>query len=227
MLKGRGELSASDISEVLGITAVAVRKHLEALEAEGVVAIKRVPGARGRPTHLFTLTEAANSYFPRAYHQLAVDLLDELLASDGEEKLGDLFRARAQRLGVSYEMKLAGKDLGEKVRELARLRDEEGYMAVFERHGDNFVLRELNCPIFEIAQRHPAACNCEQELFSRVLRRDVRREARIVDGQAACEYHIGDDAEDSVETTVPSASEDGDLSEAASIHSDLEESSHA
>jgi len=195
LLKQRGELTAQAIADVLGITAVAVRKHLENLEAERKIAIRPLPNPRGRPTLAYQLTNSADTFFPRTYDRLAVDLLDELLASDGEEKLGRLFRARSERLGDSYEQHLAEKglsenDLGGKVRELARMRDEEGYMAVFEHRGGSFVLREHNCPIFEVAQRHPAACSCEQELFQRVLNKSVTRESRIVDGQASCEYLV-------------------------------------
>jgi predicted ArsR family transcriptional regulator len=63
-------------------------------------------------------------------------------------------------------------------------------MAVFEVKDGAFVLREHNCPIYEVAQRHPEACHCEAELFERVLNRAVKRETSLVDGQPCCEYKI-------------------------------------
>ena len=190
LLKQRGELTAQAIAEALGISQVAVRKHLAALEAEHQVVVRRVPLPRGRPTLAYQLTEAAEALFPHTYNRLAMDLLAELEALDGEEKLRRLFRARNERLSRTYELRLADKDLPQQIEELARLRDEEGYMAVFEIRDGIFVLREHHCPIYEVAQRHPEACNCEQELFQRLLNKDVRRETRLVDGQPSCEYRI-------------------------------------
>jgi predicted ArsR family transcriptional regulator len=192
LLKQRGELTVQAIADSLGITQVAVRKHLEALLAEKKVAARRVPLPRGRPTYAYYLTELADSFFPQAYDRLAVELLDDLIAIDGAEKLDRLFRARNERLSRTYQLRLQDKDLPERLQELARLRDEEGYMAVLERREGAFVLREHNCPIYDVAQRHREACNCEQDLFSRVLNRDVKRQATLVDGQPCCEYRINE-----------------------------------
>lgn len=193
LLKRRGELTVQAIAEALGITQVAVRKHLEALQAERLVEAKRVPLPRGRPTFAYRLTDSASAHFPQSYDRLAVEILDDLIAMDGEEKLGRLFRIRGERLHETYQIHLADKDLATQLQELTRLRVEEGYMAVLERKEGGFVLREHHCPIYEVAQRHREACTCEQELFSRVLKREVRREASLVDGQPCCEYRIPTD----------------------------------
>ncbi len=140
----------------------------------------------------YRLSEESESLFPQHYDRLAVELLDDLVALDGTEKLGRLFAARTERLSQAYEVRLQDKDLASQLAELARLRDEEGYSAVFEVRDGQFVLREHHCPIFEVAQRHPEACNCEQELFERVLKAHVTRETRLVDGKPFCEYRIED-----------------------------------
>ncbi len=193
LLKQRGGLTVQVIAEALGITQVAVRKHLDALEEQRMVVAQRMPLPRGRPNFVYHLTELADSFFPQTYDQLAVELLDDLVALDGEEKLDRLFQARTERLSRTYQLRLADKDLPERLEELARLRDEEGYMAVLERKAGSFVLREHNCPIYDVAQRHREACNCEQELFKRVLNKDVKREMTMVDGQPCCEYRIEDE----------------------------------
>ena len=190
LLKTDGEASAADIAARLGISTVAVRKHLDALETEGLAIARRVPVPRGRPMLAYRLTEESENLFPQRYDRLAVELLDDLVALDGRQSLGRLFAARTDRLSQSYEIRLQDKGLAEQLEELARLRDEEGYMAVFEIRDGQFLLREHHCPIFEVAQRHPEACNCEQELCERVLKAHVRRETRLVDGKPFCEYHI-------------------------------------
>ena len=84
----------------------------------------------------------------------------------------------------------ADKPLTEAVRELARARDDDGYMATVEEEGNSLVLSEHNCPIYDVAQRFPQACQCEHELFERVLNRPVKREITLVQGAPACRYRI-------------------------------------
>ena len=189
-LKQHGSAPAQEIADTLGITAVAVRKHLDALQVEGKVAIRRLPLPRGRPKLVYELTDAADSLFPKTYERLAVDLLDDLVLLDGEEKLDRLFRARNQKLFGQYMDRLGEKAFAERIEELTKLRDEEGYMPVLRQHGDSFVLTEHHCPIYAVAQRFPEACECETELFKQVLDTDVERETRLVDGQPACIYRI-------------------------------------
>jgi predicted ArsR family transcriptional regulator len=189
-LKQHSGATAQEIAAAMGVTAVAIRKHLEVLAEEGKVAVRRLPLPRGRPKFVYELTGEAASLFPKAYDRLAVDLLDEVVSMDGEEKLGRLFRVRNEKLVSQYMDRLGNKGFVERLEELARLRDEEGYMAVLRHREGSYVLTEHHCPIYAVAQRFPAACECEAELFKQVLDRDVERETRLVDGQASCTYRI-------------------------------------
>jgi predicted ArsR family transcriptional regulator len=189
-LKENSGSTAQEIALALGVTAVAVRKHLEVLAVEGKVGVRRLPLPRGRPKFVYELTGQTDSLFPKAYDRLAVDLLDEVVSMDGEEKLGRLFQVRNEKLVSQYMDRLGGKGFVEKLEELARLRDEEGYMAVLRHREGSFVLSEHHCPIYAIAQRFPAACACETELFKQVLETDVERETRLVDGEPCCTYRI-------------------------------------
>ena len=74
----RKHLSAEGISTELGITPNAVRQHLTNLERDGFVVSHPERGARGRPALLFSLTERADSVFPKRYGQLASMVLQEL-----------------------------------------------------------------------------------------------------------------------------------------------------
>jgi predicted ArsR family transcriptional regulator len=135
---------------------------------------------------------AGEALFPQGYHQLVVDLLQDLSNLDGNEYLDQLFRLRNERLARTYELRLADKPLLEAVQELARARDDDGYMATVEETADGVVLAEHNCPIYDVAQRFPRACQCEHELFERVLHVTIKREDSLVDGDPSCRYRIVD-----------------------------------
>ena len=98
----------------------------------------------------------------------------------------------------------------ERVRELAVIQDEQGYLCecrAAATNGDTppseawprsirvdpdggIRLREHNCAIFEVAREIPAACRAELELFREVLKADVERESHILAGDRACTYRI-------------------------------------
>jgi predicted ArsR family transcriptional regulator len=196
LLKQRGELTAQGIADSLGITPVAVRKHLNDLGREGLVLTRRAPIPRGRPTIAYRLSDAEESSFPRGCGRIAEELLDELVALDGDAVIGRLIKARADRLSRLYQSRLADKDLPERIEELTRLRDEEGYRTVLEVKNGGLVLREQNCPIRVFAERYPEACACEQELLEQALRKDITCSGSVVDGRQTCEYTIDDSTPD-------------------------------
>lgn len=191
LLKRRGGLSAQEVAAELGITAVATRKHLAVLQEDGLVRLGTRNGPRGRPATVYSLSANGEATFPRAYHQLLVDLLQDLSQLEGDTHLNELFDLRNERLAKTYQIRLAGKPFSEAVRELARARDDDGYMASLEASDEGgFVLSEHNCPIIDVAQRFPQACTCEHQLFERVLGAPVKRVSTQAEGAAACRYHI-------------------------------------
>lgn len=190
LLKRNGFVTAQDVAVHLGVSAVAARKHLSALAEEGLVEQRCRSGGRGRPAVEYRLSEAGDDLFPRGYSHLLVDLLQDLTDLEGEQKLERLFRQRNDRLAHAYRLRLLGKPLRDAVHELARVREDEGYMASVEEHDEGFVLTEHNCPIIEVAQRFPHACRCEQQLFEQILDAEVRRESTLTTGGTACRYRI-------------------------------------
>ena len=194
LLKQGGELTAQTIADSLGVTTVAVRKHLDDLQREGLVETRRVPIPRGRPTIAYRLKDADET-IPRGCGNLAFELLEELVALGGGSEITRLIQARSDRLSRAYETRLANvEQLAERIEELARLRDEDGYNTVLEVKDGSFVLREHDCPIRGFAEKFPEACACEERLLKRVLSKDVTRSGRIVDGHKTCEYRIEEES---------------------------------
>lgn len=192
LLKRAGGSTAQEIARELGITAVAVRKHLARLEADGLIAPRSRPSPRGRPAVVYCVSESGDALFPQGYNELLVDFLQDLSSLEGEGKLEHLFQLRNERIARTYRLRLANKPLGEAVRELARARDDDGYMATAREDDDGLVLAEHNCPIHDVAQRFPQVCQCEHDLFQSLLKATVTRETSLVDGAPACRYRIAE-----------------------------------
>ncbi len=189
-IKQAGGSTVHELASYLGITTVAVRKHIATLGREGLLTGQLVKLPRGRPALKYVLTAAANRLFPQTYDRFLIHMVEDLRNLDGEEKLNHLFSFHNRRLLDAYRQRIANKPLGDQVRELVKVRDEEGYMATMEESAGGFTLIEHNCPIYELAQRFPQACNCEHDLFQQLLKAQVKREVTMVEGATACRYTI-------------------------------------
>ena len=74
-------------------------------------------------------------------------------------------------------------EFDKRVKELARIRDEEGYIAEKEsKKNGKHVILEYNCPIIHIAEKHWEACSTETELFEKLLGAEVETTHRAAKG---------------------------------------------
>jgi predicted ArsR family transcriptional regulator len=102
-----------------------------------------------------------------------------------------MLQQRAHEVRDEHSGKFGAESLEGRVRALARLRDETGYMAeVGPRHGTTRELLEHNCPILSIASHYPEACEVERRLFQSLLRADVNTSHRVVAGAPVCRFLI-------------------------------------
>ncbi len=189
-LRRRGDATVDDIASALNITVAGARQHLTALADQGLVATyEEAPAGRGRPRLRYRLTTAADGLFPKAYGELTNELLGYLEDDDLEALL--FTRRRDERIARA-ENRLGKKPLAERVVELAKILDEDGYMAASEALPDgSFVIAEQNCAIAIVASQHPGACRSEIEFIQAVLPdATVERTSHIVAGDIRCAYRI-------------------------------------
>lgn len=88
-----GPSTVADLAKRLGLTQAAVRRHLDALVADDVIAPReqRVYGARtrGRPAKVFALTDCGRDAFDQSYDSLAVEALRWIAQSAGGGEQGE------------------------------------------------------------------------------------------------------------------------------------------
>ena len=190
LLKMRAGMTVGQLTEALHISQMGVRQHLAILEAEGLIEYYREKQGRGRPRHIYQLTDEANSLFPTTYANFAVGLMHEVAKFNGPGFINKIFRGRMESQLETYQQRLAGKALRERIEELARIRDEEGYMARFAEAENDYILTEHNCPIAVIAQEYPRVCEIELALFRQSLGAKVVREEHLMQGSHKCCYRI-------------------------------------
>lgn len=188
-LKEEPGASLVQLAKRLGISRVATLRHLADLEREGLVERSLAPHGVGRPRHQFRLRKSARPLFPQGYVRLAVAALDRLEQEAGRGAVVGLLEERAGALLRTEKGRLAQPELPDRVKALAKIRTEEGYMAEYGgRRGAVCELREHNCPILAIADRFPEACEVERQTFAKLLHADVQTTHRVVNGDGVCRF---------------------------------------
>ena len=193
-LKRVESATATDLAAEFGLTDTALRQHLDALEAAGLVSrSKEEPTGRGRPPVHWQLAPAAASAFPDRHGELSVDLIGSVRSTLGEEALGRVISARSDRQAAAYSAALNdASTVGERVQRLADIRSDEGYLAEVRDDGDALILIEHHCPIRDAAVACGALCQAELEVFQRALGPDVtvRRTQHVLNGDRRCAYRV-------------------------------------
>ncbi|GAA3356828.1 MULTISPECIES: metalloregulator ArsR/SmtB family transcription factor [Saccharopolyspora] len=195
LLLERGPITAAAVAEALGLSSVAVRRHLDALVTEGEAYTRessaRQRRGRGRPAKLFLLTEVGRARFGHAYDDLAVAALRFIADTDGEQAVREFARKRIAALVAHHREALAAaRTRAERAEVLAGALTREGYAASTRSVASGEQLCQHHCPVAHVAADFPQLCEAETEAFAEVLGTHVQRLATIANGDAACTTHV-------------------------------------
>src|ERR1700719_3249706 len=166
LLKTRAPLTAAALARQIGITPMGVRQHLARLELDGLVAYLDERRSVGRPKRHWQLTAKAHARFPDSHAQVTLELLGAVEKLFGEAGLDRLIAERERETLERYRLALArAKSLAARVRLLARLRSEEGYLSQSRAASDgSFLLVENHCPICAAARACRGFCRSELDI---------------------------------------------------------------
>ena len=191
-----GQAAARQLAQDLELSTQAIRRHLNELEADGLIEHHAVQQGMGRPQHLYQLSSAGRDRLsPQKYSEFAVSFLDTLAETVGKEQVSKVLEKQWQRKAAEYRDRLGKGNLQQRISRLVQLRQEEGYMAELHPASppqkQEYVLVEHNCAISEVAESYPSICGHELEMFAAVLPDCViRRTQWINDGEHRCGYSI-------------------------------------
>jgi predicted ArsR family transcriptional regulator len=164
------------------------------LHAEGFVAFDEQAGQIGRPKRFWHLTAKGHGRFPDTHGDLTVNLIAGIRSLFGEAGLDHLIEARQEAAVAAYRRALEPcSGLGDRVRTVARLRAEEGYMAEFAAEPDgSFLLIENHCPICAAAKTCQGFCRSELELFRAAFGAgtSVMRQEHLLSDGRRCVYRV-------------------------------------
>jgi predicted ArsR family transcriptional regulator len=203
LILSNGPMTAATLAERLGLSAAAIRRHLDALVAAGLLTeveprTSAGPRGRGRPARAYALTDVGRSGFNHSYDDLASTALRFLRDTGGEQAVRAFADQRALELAehlggnVTARSGLSdgGVSIGEKVTLIADALTDEGYRANVEHAGSGLQICQHHCPVAHVAAEFPELCEAETRALALVLGRNVQRLATIAHGDGVCTTHI-------------------------------------
>lgn len=188
-LRGRSAATVSDLVELMGVTATAVRQRLTRLMANGQVMRESEAAGRGRPVHRYSLTPLGVRSAGTNYNQLAQVLWEEIREVRDPEVRRGLLKRISQRLAASYRDQMHGEGVRERMAELAQLMSGNDLPFVLDDSDKALpVLTALACPYPDLAEQDRSICAMEKMLLSDVLGEGVRLSSCRLDGATCCTF---------------------------------------
>jgi predicted ArsR family transcriptional regulator len=195
LLLEQGPITAAAVAAELELSAPAVRRHLDALiadgEAEARQASRRANRGRGRPAREYLLTDAGRVRFGHGYDDLAASALRFLAETVGGGAVSAFAENRVlELLGPQAEQIRRVSSPDARADALAKLLTARGYAAQAREAGHGVQLCQHHCPVAHVAAEFPELCEAETRAFAQLLGTHVQRLATIARGDAACTTHV-------------------------------------
>ncbi|GAA1760588.1 helix-turn-helix transcriptional regulator [Luedemannella helvata] len=195
LLLEHGGATAGELGEQLGLSPAAIRKHLDAMLADGQVVAREQParGRRGRPAKIFSLTDAGRvACGPHHYDDLAGEALRWIAREHGDAAVASFAAALVKALEHRCEQAMGqgGDDPLLRAEALAGALSAEGYAASATVIASGGQLCQHHCPVAHVAAEFPQLCEAETQVISRLVGTHVQRLATIANGDGVCTTYI-------------------------------------
>ncbi len=190
-IKNQGEATTDQLAKETFLSPGAVRQHLLALEAQGLVTYVRLREGPGRPRHVFRLTNHGEDLFPQQYALMANEILRALSAEDST-MLERVFNRIAEAQVKLASEQVHGKSRSERILELAQFVERFGYFPRLEMVDNGSATLTLrHCPLLNIASENPGICEIECQAMRKVLDTEaITRISHRLAGDSVCTYTI-------------------------------------
>ena len=193
----RGRVSVDELAAELGLTAGGLRRHLDRLCAEELVHVDLLHQKVGRPLHVYSPTEEAESRRAH-YERMAERLIKEVavipadqIGISGASVVGAVLHGIGKRIVEEHHSRVAEGDMDRRVEELTTVLREEGILSDWARTEGGYVLANATCPYRKVAAASGhATCEMDREIIESLLGVPVEQVGRLVDGQPRCEYIV-------------------------------------
>ncbi len=189
LLKRFSPCTVAYLSQQLGLTRNAIRQHLSALERDNLVTRQPMRTGPTKPALAYSLTPQAEPLFPKQYASLLANLIQELLATEGNPLVATLLSSLGRTAAGSYLGRLAHLNGRARLNEVRRIMEEGGAIAESCQMGPDVVIRDFNCPYSDVVKTQPEVCHVRRSFLQRLLE-PATVELACDHRAARCEFRI-------------------------------------
>lgn len=188
-LEQLGHGTIPELCEASGVTATAIRQRLARLQLLGMVDRKTIRAGRGRPHHVYQVTDLGRRQLGDNYTELAQLLWSELHAID-EPEVRDRVTSRIRDALVrQYGASVVATNLSDRFSQLGVALSEHGFSVEVDAKENLPILRETHCPYHDLAAHDAGICELEQRVFERILGVPLTLASSCREGHRCCEFH--------------------------------------
>jgi predicted ArsR family transcriptional regulator len=186
LLRAAGSMGVADLATEVEVTPTAIRQRLMRLMAEGLVQREAIRNGRGRPRHLYRLTDKGLRLTGSNFADLALALWREIGLSGSEELQRDMIRRIARALASGYANQMYGNTVEERMHSLSELLAQRRIPVSVKDLAHQLVMTAHACPYPNLAEQDRRVCGMEELLFSELLGQKVELTQCRLDGGGDC-----------------------------------------
>lgn len=189
LLRVHGPMGVRGLAEAMQVTPTAVRQRLVRLMGSGMIQREALRLRRGRPKHLYRLTEKGLRLAGSNLTDLALAAWREISSTRDPELRATMVRRVAETLAREYAGQIQGETPAERMRSLARLMGQRRLPVSVEEWPDGVAVMTTHaCPYPGLAEGGLDVCAMERLLYSALLGRDVELSRCRVNGETKCRF---------------------------------------
>ena len=199
LVSALGPITASAVADQLALTATGVRRHLDALVAQGAIeehdATRPAERRPGRPARAYVVSDAGHEVLPSGYADLAAEVL-RFLDQPSARGVDAFASARAETVVQRYRDQVSGvgDDPAARAHALVEALTLDGFAATARPVGAGTLagiqVCQGHCPVHHVAEQFPQLCEAEAAAFSTLLGVHVQRLATLAAGHHVCTTFI-------------------------------------
>ena len=194
-LKEKDRSTVEELAEVVDLTPMAVRYHLNVLQSENLIfasELRRPTAGRGRPQQVYQLTEKADELFPVDYYSLTGYLLEELTLRLGKDGISELFDRIAERLSEEAPLPKPGQSIEARLDEVTAFLSNKGFVVDWEYEDGKYLIHAYSCPYRQLAKDHAQVCLLDKHVITTMMNASPSRVACLSNGDSHCTYQLSE-----------------------------------
>lgn len=168
-VKRSGGMSVNELAAELKMSYMGVKQHCDDLRKQGYVDTWRRPKGTGRPEKIYRPTPKLDLVLTNWGSELCVGLLAHAAQAYGESAPDRLLYSYLQQKAERWAAKMKGKTLRERLVELVKMRNADGWMSELVTDEQGTRLLDHHSPLAEVARLYPNAWEMESRALTKVL----------------------------------------------------------